>query len=508
MSRRVINGVRAASAALVASGLLLVPSMGAAQTTVLIDNPTGQVDDARIQGGSFANTVFHQERLATKIHPSNPKYHRRTMLRFDTHNTVPRGATVQSATLTLTLSKASAGTRKLGIYRLSRSFDERYANWYTRKSGLRWATSGGDLAEKWAEASVGDTVKTRISFDITSLVQNVVNAKYDDDRYTRMALVDLGGPNHYSYREFYNSEFSDPSVRPVLKVVYGTKAPAPKPTPKDPPPPKEPDDPPPPKEPDDPPPPSDSGSTLKVLHWNTHRAWGTDGKYNLERIATWIAKMNPNVVSLNEVQRYTSYANEDQPGRLASMLKQKTGATWHVYFRSTSGTSKGHGNAILSRFPIASTSYCQLSSLRVAANAALYVNGRLVNFYSTHLDSADGNSRRVAEVRKLTPCLANDAEQRIIAGDFNDQSATTPITMMKNAGYYDAWAEAASDGTAVDYPGNRKFGATRNSRIDYVFFSKNAKHLVLKGARMIDTRDAHGKMPSDHKPMLVTFSVK
>jgi hypothetical protein len=183
MSRRVNIGVRTAAAAVAAGYLFLAPATAAAQTTVLIDNPSGQVDDARIQGGSYANTVFHGERLATKIHPSSSTYNRRTMLKFDTHNTVPKGAVVQSATLTLTVSKASAGTRKLGIYRLSRTFDERYTNWYRRKSGYRWGTSGGDLAEKWAEASVGATVKAKISFDVTKLVQSVVNEQYGTSRY-------------------------------------------------------------------------------------------------------------------------------------------------------------------------------------------------------------------------------------------------------------------------------------------------------------------------------------
>jgi endonuclease/exonuclease/phosphatase family metal-dependent hydrolase len=509
MSRFVNIGVRTTGAALVAGFLALAPATAAAQTTVLIDNPSGQVDDARIQGGSLAHRVFHKERLATKIHPSNSTYHRRTLLKFDTHNTVPRGARVQSATLTLTLADAGSGTRTLGLYRLSQTFDERYASWYGRRAGLRWTSAGGDLAEKFDEATVGTARKSKITFDVTNLVQNIVNAKYGTSRYMRVALVDLGKPSRYSYREFYNSESSDPSVRPVLKVVYGgasTSAPKPAPTPTPTPKPAEPDED---EDDEEAPAPAPTGSTLKVLHWNIHRAWGTDGKYNLDRIATWIAKINPQLVSLNEVERFSSYANEDQAKNLQAKLKSKTGSNWYVYYRTGNGASTGHGNAILSRFPIVSTSYCQLSGTRTAANVAVMVNGRLINFYSTHLDSKDETNRyRVAEVKKLTPCMANDAEQRIIAGDFNAQSGTTEIGLMRSAGYYDAWAEAASDGTANDYPGNTRFGATRKSRIDYLFYSKGARNLTLKGAKMYDTRDANGRMPSDHKPMLVTFSVR
>ena len=504
MSRSVNISVRTAVAALAAGYLFLAPATGAAQTTVVLDD-AAHVDDARIQGGRFARTAFPRERLATKNHPSDASYNRRALLKFDTHNTVPARARVQSATLTLTVSKASAGTRTLGVYRVARAFDEQYASWYTRKRGYRWTTSGGDLAEKRGQVSVNGTVNAKITVDITALVQDAVNGKFGSSRDTRLGLVDLGRASDSSYREFFNSETANPSVRPVLKIVYGGSTPKPTtPTPTTP----KPTEP----RPTEPEPsnegPSSGGSTLKVLHWNIHRGWGTDGRYDLDRIATWIAKINPNVVSLNEVERFSSYANEDQAKNLQAKLKSKTGANWYVYYRTGNGATNGHGNAILSRFPIVSTSHCQLSDRRTLANAAIMVNGRLVNFYATHLDSADGNRMRIAEIRRAVPCLSNDAEQRIIAGDFNARDYTTEIGMFRSAGYYDGWAEAASDGTAVDYPGNTAFGATRSRRIDYVWYSKNAKNLVLKSARMIDTRDSRGRMPSDHKPLLVTFSVR
>ena len=504
MSRCVNISVRTAAAAFAAGFLFLMPATGSAQTTVLLDD-AAHVDDARIQGGANANKAFPKQRLATKLHPTSATFHRRALLKFDTHNTVPKGAKVQSATLTLTVSKASAGTRPLGLYRLTRPFDEQVATWYRRRSAYRWVSAGGDLAERVDDVKVDATVKRKVKFDVTALVQKAVNGKYGSSRDTRMALVDIGKPSNSSYREFYHSEHSDPSLRPVLKIVYGSAAkPTPAPTPSPAPTPKPDPEP----EPEPAPEPAPRGSTLKVLHWNIHRGWGTDGKYSLDRIATWIAKMNPNIVSLNEVERFSSYAREDQAKNLAAKLKAKTGANWYFYYRTGNGATNGHGNAILSRFPIASTSYCQLSGTRTAANAAVYVNGRLINFYATHLDSRDTNSYRIQEVRKLAPCLANDAQQRIIAGDFNARDYTTEIAMMRNAGYHDGWAKAAANGTAVDYPGNSAFGATRKRRIDYVFYSKGAGRLALKGAKMIDTRDSRGRMPSDHKPLLVTFAVQ
>jgi hypothetical protein len=41
-----------------------------------------------------------------------------------------------------------------------------------------------------------------------------------------------------------------------------------------------------------------------------------------------------------------------------------------------------------------------------------------------------------------------------------------------------------------------------------VFLSKTATALTLKRAEVFDTRDANGRMPSDHKPLVVTLEVK
>jgi hypothetical protein len=37
--------------------------------------------------------------------------------------------------------------------------------------------------------------------------------------------------------------------------------------------------------------------------------------------------------------------------------------------------------------------------------------------------------------------------------------------------------------------------------------SKSASKLTLKGARVFDTRDTTGVMPSDHRPLMATFQV-
>jgi endonuclease/exonuclease/phosphatase (EEP) superfamily protein YafD len=75
------------------------------------------------------------------------------------------------------------------------------------------------------------------------------------------------------------------------------------------------------------------------------------------------------------------------------------------------------------------------------------------------------------------------------------------------ASYHDAWAVANSGGKAVDYPNNSRRGATHNYRIDYVFYSKGARMKLVK-AQVYDTRGGGGARASDHKPLLVTFTLQ
>src|SRR5262249_48304876 len=149
---------------------------------------------------------------------------------------------------------------------------------------------------------------------------------------------------------------------------------------------------------------------------------------------------------------------------------------------------KGNGDLILSRFPFDSTEIRLLSHNRAAVDVTLNRNGRTINFTSTHLD-ADSTSYRLAEIGELTSWQKGVAEQRIIAGDFNAWPRTTEISTMPGT-YADAWAQAQADGTAVAYAGNTA-GNTRNSRIDFIYYSKGATALKLQSSQVFDVRDAN-----------------
>ncbi len=243
-----------------------------------------------------------------------------------------------------------------------------------------------------------------------------------------------------------------------------------------------------------PPPPSGTAKTLRVVHWNSyHGGRRTDGVYDPTGFASWLAKFNADVISLNEVD------SQSQVDAIVNALKAKTGTTWNVSY-------SGMGNLVISRLAMTTKSKCVYpDGKRYAAHLSTTVNGRSINVWSTHL-SVSSASARLAEVKSLQTCAKDWPEARILAGDYNMQAGSAEYNAAI-VNYTDAWKAAKALGTAVNYAGNCD-GCTRNSRIDYVFTPTGASWLVLKSAQMFDTRNSSGVAASDHKPMLVVYEVR
>jgi endonuclease/exonuclease/phosphatase family metal-dependent hydrolase len=468
------NGVVRVTALAVMSTATWLGGTAAAQTTVVLNQGGTQVTDTTIRNGTYANTNYDGGVLCTRA-STDPDWERRALVKFDTSNTIPAGAQVTSAVLTLTVkSGLGSGTTRVGAYRVPEGFYENEATWNERMTGAGWSTPGGGFAENITGGDIPPSAGSRVSFDVTALVQNVVNGNYGV-RWTRIGLADWSGDSKDSYREYYSSEDGTTSRRPTLTVTYASSGSAP--------------------------PPSSSG-TLKVLQWNIAQGYGTDGKSNLDRLATWIAKWRPDVISFNEIMRYSS---SSQPQMIADKLRAKTGETWTYKWVQKWGASSGEGECVMTRLGIDATDQYLLSYDRSVAMARVNVNGRIVNVFSTHLDHTS-SALRLTQVKQLVPWAATHSEQRIVAGDFNWYPGTTEINEMGET-YRDGWVVAKSGGDAFSYPGNPD-GNTRNNRIDYIWFSKGATAVSVVRAEVFDTRDSSGAKPSDHNPVMVTFRVQ
>lgn len=454
--------------------------------TVVLNQSESQVWYATIRGGSYANT--NQSTTLETRASDTLEYKRRALLKFDTQTAIALGQPIASAVLTFTVKDASGdANRTIAVYQVTNSWEEPEVTWNARKSGTPWETAGGDLGTKLTEKTVGNAVGTKVSFDITPIVQQAVAGQLGSSRYTRIALLDNGSSTSGSWRSYYTADEANSALRPTLTVTFGSAATTP------------------------PPPPPTGGKTLRVLHWNIDKnGWGTDGKYDPNRIVTWVVKLKPDVISFNEMEKFNQYSlNRDGVADYKAALESATGKTWYVWDVQDYGvwTDKGLRSTVFSTIPFEAThrTVYSVGTLKAVGGATISFNGRTINFMTTHFDPYDAGYR-LTQARDLLPYANGFAEDRIICGDFNDQSTDPPITTV-TAAYYDAWAEGKKAGIAVSAPDNPN-GYTRNSRIDYIFYSRKEQHLTLTKVQTVDTRDANGVMPSDHRPVLAEFVVQ
>jgi endonuclease/exonuclease/phosphatase family metal-dependent hydrolase len=238
---------------------------------------------------------------------------------------------------------------------------------------------------------------------------------------------------------------------------------------------------------------------------------GTDNIVDLNRQANWMANMQVDLISLNEVP-------PENTSTYVSLLQQKTGVTWYSHWVPiTPGNNVGQ--QILSRYPLLSTDSLYMSFGRSVTQARVSIGGRTINFFSTHL-SFESSSWRWTQIAELVSWMSGFGEQRIIAGDFNLWDGLSEYGQVATASY-DAWIQAKNAGIAVAYPDNPD-GKTRGGRIDFIFYSKSASSLVLKEARVPDQRDLNNKnvsitvgnsndwgvRPSDHNFLVSTFELR
>ncbi len=462
--------------------LALAGGTATAQTTVTLDSHNTDAWAATVRGGTYANTN-NTKTLETRA-ASDLSYRRHALLKFDTQNKVPKGSNITSAILTMTVRDGSDdSSRRIGVYQVTESWEEPEVTWNRRKSGIAWHTPGATLGTQLDVKNVSNAPGSKVSWDVTALVRQAVAGQLGSSRYTRLALADLDSPTNESWRGYYTPNDAS-GLRPTLTVTYGGATSTASST-------------------------STSGYRLRVLHWNIAKnGWGTDGRYDPNRVASWIAKMNPEVISLNEVEAWNSYSQgEDGVALYKSLLTQKMGGTWYVWQAQDYGnwSDKGLRNVIYSRYPFTSTYRTVYSAgkLKAVGGVTIHVNGRTINFMTTHFDPYSYDDRQI-QARDLRSYASGFAEDRIICGDFNEQAGN--LTTISNY-YWDAWAAGKSAGIAYSAPDNPN-GYTRNSRIDYIFYSRNKRYISLKKVQVVDTRDSNGEMPSDHRPIYAEFQVQ
>ncbi|MGB9692971.1 MAG: endonuclease/exonuclease/phosphatase family protein [Candidatus Sumerlaeaceae bacterium] len=240
--------------------------------------------------------------------------------------------------------------------------------------------------------------------------------------------------------------------------------------------------------------------TLRVLTYNIHHGRGTDGHYDLSRIAAVLASESPDVVALQEIERFRSRSRrDDQPRLLAETLDMYyCFAPVRDHRKSDKHAHAAYGNAILSRFPIRSTSHFDLSVAggrepRGCLHALIETPWGLVHVFCVHLGLRYSERReQVARLAseeiihnpRLTPAPA------IVLGDFNNW---WPVRTSKKL------QEAFRNTCLVTGRKRlRTFGHPMTFlALDYIYVSPE-----IEVMRCYVSRKSLARVASDHRPLV------
>jgi endonuclease/exonuclease/phosphatase family metal-dependent hydrolase len=160
---------------------------------------------------------------------------------------------------------------------------------------------------------------------------------------------------------------------------------------------------------------------LVVLSYNIHRGVGLDRRLDLDRIADVIAETSAEVIGLQEVIRARGGAHADQAAYLASRL----GMTLVMGVARPHGQEGTYGNALLTRWPVAASTTCDLTfkrrEPRLCLRVDLDVGGMAVHVFVSHFGIAMRERR--AQVARLASFIRDSSDRagpRVLLGDFNE----------------------------------------------------------------------------------------
>lgn len=169
-------------------------------------------------------------------------------------------------------------------------------------------------------------------------------------------------------------------------------------------------------------------SVLTVASYNIRHGRGMDGVVNLRRTGDAIARLNADIVALQEVDKLVERSGRvDEPRVLGEQLGMQ-----HAFGAFMPYQGGEYGLAILSRFPIRHSHALRLpdgNEPRVALLAELALpDGARVLVVNVHFDWVANDTLRYAQVEALATALDTVSLPTILLGDFNDQPGSRTLT--------------------------------------------------------------------------------
>jgi endonuclease/exonuclease/phosphatase family metal-dependent hydrolase len=238
-----------------------------------------------------------------------------------------------------------------------------------------------------------------------------------------------------------------------------------------------------------------SSQTLRIMTYNIQVGVGLDKKLDLPRVAAVINGQHPDLVGLQEVDRgVTRTQRIDEIAELAKLTRMDYAFAFNLHYQGGQ-----YGVAILSRLPIRATDHRLYKNTREAERrgfirAEVNVNGRVLNFVTTHLDYQYDDGR-LFEAQQLLSALKDVKGPLIVVGDFNDNPAGRAYQLMRYQ-FDDAWIQSRGTDLGFSYPTDKPA-----KRIDYIFI-RSTDRVRSKHAWIVSTE------ASDHIPVVADLEVR
>lgn len=235
------------------------------------------------------------------------------------------------------------------------------------------------------------------------------------------------------------------------------------------------------------------------MTFNIHHGKGTDGKVNLQRIASVIKHSGADYISLNEVDRFFSKRSnfEDQLAWIAKELNLH-----HAYGPALTFTIKGsmevrqYGNGFLSKYPIESEINHLFYPKGLEGRSLLEVDtqfqGNNLKLFVTHLSL--NPFVRHKQIHFITNKIKHEKKPVILMGDWNMKPGTAAWNMITR--HLQDVCHLSLAGPIYTFPSKKP-----KTQLDYIFVNE---HIQISSVEIVD------KIPdaSDHLPLKATLRLK
>ncbi|MEO2036151.1 MAG: endonuclease/exonuclease/phosphatase family protein [Planctomycetaceae bacterium] len=238
---------------------------------------------------------------------------------------------------------------------------------------------------------------------------------------------------------------------------------------------------------------------FRVVTYNIHKGiGGLDRRYQPERIVETLAKYNPDILLMQEVDDDVPRSRHDCQ---VELFADSLAMPYHAYQRNVELKQRHYGNAILSRYPLSDVQHIDLTIPLKKRRQALLAHCKIQHqghqrsllIGNLHLGLA-GFERKIQLRRVLESEIVQHTQRRtptIIAGDYNDVWGTLGKQVMVPAGF-------ATVGESI-----RTFPAAFPVRgLDRVFYRGD-----LISDHAFASRSRIARQASDHLPLIVDFQL-